>query len=229
MLDNYNSEDKVLIAVDCIIFGFDGKNLKILLIKRNFEPEKGKWSLMGGFLKKSETLDEAANRVLYNLTGFKDIYLEQLYNFSSVDRDPADRTLSVAYYSLINIKAYNENLSTSYSAQWHSIEKIPKLIFDHDEMIKKAIARLRYRTRTKPVGFELLPQKFTMRQLKTLYEIILNEKLDKRNFINKINSLNLLIKLDEKDFLSSRKGSFLYSFDKSKYNEKANNGFVFKI
>ncbi|TRZ45914.1 NUDIX hydrolase [Robertkochia solimangrovi] len=229
MLNNYNTEDKVLLAVDCIIFGFDNEELKILLIKRDFEPEKGKWSLMGGFLKNHETLDNAANRILHHLTGFHNIYMEQLYSFSKVDRDPVDRTISVAYYALINIEDHNEELIEKYSAKWFNISEAPSLIFDHDIMVEHAIRRLRHRTSTKPVGFELLPEKFTMRQLQKLYEAILDEKLDKRNFINKINALDILHKLDEKDMNSSRKGSFLYQFDKEKYDKKVLDGFTFKL
>ncbi|UOB16489.1 NUDIX hydrolase [Abyssalbus ytuae] len=229
MLNNYSTEDKVLLAVDCIIFGFDEESLKILLIKRDFEPEKGKWSLIGGFLKKEETLDIAAIRILNHLTGFQDIYMEQLYTFSKVDRDPVERTISTAYYALINIAEHDKELIQKYSAKWFDIAEAPKLIFDHDEMLDKATKRLRYRASTKPIGFELLPQKFTMRQLQKLYEAILAEKLDKRNFINKINSFDILIKLDEKDMKSSRKGSFLYKFDQEKYEEKVSEGFNFKV
>lgn len=230
MLNNYSTEDKVLLAVDCIIFGFIKKDLKILLIKRDFEPERGKWSLMGGFLKQHETLDTGANRILYLLTGIKDIYMEQLYTFSDIDRDPVERTLSVAYYALINIEEHSQELIEKYSAQWFSVTEAPKLIFDHDRMVERAKARLRRRARSKPIGFELLPEKFTMRQLQELYEAILLEKQDKRNFINKINALDILLKTEEKDFNSSRKGSFLYQFDKNKYDEKMQEeGFVFKI
>lgn len=229
MLNNYSKEDKVLLAVDCIIFGFDNDNLKILLIKRDFEPEKGKWSLIGGFLKKEETLDQAGNRILKHLTGLDDIYMEQFYAYSEVDRDPEERTVSVGYYALINIEEHDEELIEQYSAHWFDIDSRPTLIFDHDEMVTHAMRRLRYRTTTKPIGFELLPEKFTMRQLQKLYESILGIKLDKRNFISKINSLNVLIKLDEKDMESSRKGSFLYMFDKEKYDKKVLNGFTFKI
>tara|TARA_R110002020_G_scaffold437924_2_gene648271 strand:+ start:127 stop:816 length:690 start_codon:yes stop_codon:yes gene_type:complete len=229
MLNNYSSEDKVLLAVDCIIFGFDQEELKILLIKRDFVPEKGKWSLMGGFLKSTENLDEAANRILYHLTGIRDIYMEQLYNFSKVDRDPAERTLSVAYFALINIAEHDQELIEQYSAKWFSISEAPDLIFDHNAMVRRAINRLRYRAITKPIGFELLPEKFTMRQLQKLYEAILDEKQDKRNFINKINALDVLVKLDEKDMNSSRKGSFLYQFDKEKYDAKVLDGFTFKM
>ncbi|NLP56880.1 NUDIX domain-containing protein [Lutibacter sp. B1] len=229
MLNNYNTEDKIIAAVDCIIFGFDQKGLKILLIKRDFEPEKGKWSLIGGFLKKSETFDNAAIRILNRLTGFINIYMEQLYTFSKVDRDPVERTISVAYYALINIEEHNEELIEKYSAKWFYVSKIPQLIFDHNEMFERAIKRLRRRASTKPIGFGLLPEKFTMLQLQKLYEAILDKKLDKRNFINKINSLDILIKLDEKDMNSSRKGSFLYKFDQKKYEKKLLDDFTFKL
>ncbi|MDG3581709.1 NUDIX hydrolase [Galbibacter pacificus] len=229
MLNSYSKEDKVLLAVDCIIFGFDNEELKILLIKRDFKPEKGKWSLMGGFLKQNETLDDSANRILHTLTGINNIYMEQLYGFSKIDRDPVERTISVAYYALINIEEHNEELIEKYSARWFNVKEAPKLIFDHDQMVNHAIRRLRYRTSNKPIGFELLPEKFTMRQLQKLYEAILDEELDKRNFINKINSLDILVKLKEKDMTSSRKGSYLYRFDKDKYDKKVEDGFTFKI
>ncbi|MDT0690549.1 NUDIX domain-containing protein [Salegentibacter sp. F188] len=229
MIHSYNSEDKALLAVDCIIFGFDNEELKILLIKRDFEPQKGRWSLMGGFLKRSEDLDQAATRILHHLTGINNVYMEQLYSFSKVDRDPVERTVSVAYYALINIEEHNEELTQQYSAQWFNISEAPKLIFDHERMVQRAINRLRYRTSTKPIGFELLPQKFTMRQLQKMYEAILGEKLDKRNFINKINALDILHKTDEKDMESSKKGSFLYMFDEQKYKRKTADGFSFKL
>ncbi|SFW48157.1 ADP-ribose pyrophosphatase YjhB, NUDIX family [Sinomicrobium oceani] len=229
MDNNYNQEDKVLVAVDCIIFGFDEEDLKLLLVKRGFEPEKGKWSLMGGFLRQSEILDEAANRVLFTLTGLNDVYMEQLYGFSKVDRDPVERTISMAYYALININDHNPKLLDENSAQWFSVSELPELIFDHGEMIDKALRRLRRRTSTNPVGFELLPKKFTMRQLQKLYEVILGEELDKRNFQKKIKQMDVLVKLKEKDMTSSRKGSFLYEFDKEKYEEKVSDGFTFRV
>lgn len=228
-LSNYRKEDKVLLAIDCIIFGFDNEDLKILLIKRNFEPERGKWSLIGGFLKKEENLDKAAARILNYLTGLNNIYMEQLYAFSKVDRDPVERTISVAYYALIDIASHDKDLIPLDSAQWFSLRNAPKLIFDHNRMVERAIARLRRMARSKPIGFELLPKKFTMLQLQKLYEVILDEKLDKRNFINKVNALDILVKLKEKDTESSKKGSFLYKFNKQKYDIKAQSGFTFKI
>lgn len=229
MLNSYNKEDKVLLAVDCIIFGFDGEALKILLVKRNFEPEKGKWSLIGGFLKKDQDLDQAAIRILHHLTGLDDIYLEQFYVFSKIGRDPGERTISVAYFALIDIASHNEELIQLDAAKWFSLKQAPDLIFDHNRMVELAVSRLKYSAKTEPIGFELLPDKFTMLQLQNLYESVLNEKLDKRNFTSKINALGILVKLDEKDMESSKKGSYLYQFDTDKYNEKLKEGFVFKM
>lgn len=229
MLNSYSEADKILLALDCIIFGFDNDELKILLIQRDFEPEKGKWSLIGGFLKKDEKLDDSAVRILNHYTGLQDIYMEQLYAFGEIDRDPVERTISVAYYALINIENHNEELTQNYNAKWFPVSQMPKLIFDHDKMAQSAIRRLRYRTSTKPVGFELLPEKFSMRQLLKLYEAIFDKELDKRNFISKINSLDILIKLDEKDMQSSRKGSYLYKFDNEKYERKMQDNFVLNL
>ena len=229
MLNGYNPDDKVFLAVDCIIFGFDNEDLKVLLIKRDFEPEKGNWSLMGGFLKKDETLDDAATRILYRLTGMHDVYMEQLYSFSEVNRDPVERTISTSYYAIINIEKHNEELIENFGAKWFSLSEVPNLIFDHDDMLDKAIKRLRRRTSINPIGFELLPEKFTMRQLQKLNEAILDKEIDKRNFINKINSMDILVKLNEKDMTSSTKGSYLYKFDQNKYDEKQSNDFYLKL
>jgi len=228
-MENYSDQEKVLLAVDCIIFGFDKKDLKILLIKRNFEPEMGRWSLMGGFLKSDETLDDAAIRVLNQLTGLDNIYMEQLRSYSALNRDPVERTVSVSYYALINIIEHTAEINERYSAKWFNITEAPDLLFDHNVMVANAMSRLRYRASTKPIGFELLPEKFTMKQLQMLYEAILGEKLDKRNFINKINALDILLKTDEKDMNSSRKGSFFYMFDEVKYKLKVSDGFTFKL
>ena len=229
MVKGYNPEDKVFLALDCIIFGFDDEDLKVLLIRRDFEPEKGKWSLMGGFMKNDETLNDAASRILYRLTGMHNIYMEQLYTFSEVDRDPVTRTVSTAYYAIVNIENHNEELIENFNGQWFSLKNAPKLIFDHNEMVEKAVKRLRRRTSISPIGFELLPEKFTMRQLQKLYEAILGKKIDKRNFTNKIKSMDILIKLDEKDMSSSTKGSYLHMFDQEKYKSKQENNFYLKL
>ncbi|WP_258104737.1 NUDIX domain-containing protein [Marinoscillum sp. MHG1-6] len=225
----YKHNFRTLLAVDSIIFGFDNEELKLLIIKRDYEPELGSWSLMGGFMLEEETLEEAANRVLYNLTGLHDVYMEQIQVFSKPDRDPVERTVSVPFYSLINIEEHDKELLKHHSASWFPLKKVPKLIFDHNDIVNAAIKQLRYKTSIQPIGFELLPEKFTMRQLQKLYEAILDIELDKRNFSKKIRQLDILVKLDEKDMSSSKKGSFLYMFDKRKYKEKVADGFIFKL
>jgi len=224
MTNHYAHHDRILVAVDCIIFGFDRKGLKLLLIKRDFEPEKGRWSLMGGFVKKDEDLDEAAQRILHKLTGLKNIYLEQLHGFGKVDRDPVERTISIAYYALINIKEHNKELLDQYSAQWFPVKNVPDLIFDHNEMVDTAKKRLKYRASHKPVGFELLPEKFTLPELQNLYEDIYETALDKRNFRRRILQMDILTKTDEKQKKYSKKGAFFYKFNEEEYRKKVNQG-----
>lgn len=230
MQNYYKNHDRILVALDCIIFGFDRRGLKLLLIKRDFEPEKGKWSLMGGFLNRDEGLDKAADRVLYNLTGLRNVYLEQLYGFGEVDRDPVERTISIAYYALINIREHDKELVEKYGAKWFPVDDLPDLIFDHNDMVEAAKRRLKYRASHEPVGFELLPDKFTMPQLQDLYEDIYETKLDKRNFRRRILSMNILTKTDEKQKKYSKKGAYLYRFNEGKYEEKMEKGesFTFK-
>jgi len=223
-------KDRPLVAVDCIIFGFDQEDeeLKLLLIKSDFESGKSTWSLMSGFLNMDETIDESANRVLHTLTGLTNIYMEQLQVFSAAYPDPGPRTIAVAYYALINITR-QQKLINRYSAHWIKLSEKPKLIFDHDKMVARAIKRLQRKATTQPIGFRLLPEKFTMRQLQKLYEEILAEPLDKRNFAKKINSSGILMKLQEKDKKSSRKGSFLFKFNPEKYKERKEKGFTFTL
>lgn len=229
MITTYQNQKRLLVAVDCIIFGFDDEELKLLLIKRNLEPEKGKWSLMGGFLREDETASQAANRILHSLTGLQDVYMEQVGTFTQPDRDPVERTISIAYYALIKIEDHNKELSRQHSAEWFSLNKAPKLIFDHGDMVTTAINLLRYKTSVQPIGFELLPEKFTMRQLQKLYEAILDQELDKRNFVKKINQLDVLTKLEEKDMTSSKKGSYLYQFNKEKYASGSKRDFSLNV
>ena len=226
-LTSYSNHEKILVAVDCIIFGFDGHQLQALLIKRGFEPEKGKWSLMGGFVRENEDTDDSAARVLYQLTGMNNIYMEQLYCFSDVKRDTAGRVVSIAYFALINIKDYSEQMQLEHEAKWFPLNMMPPLIFDHREMVEKAKSRLQQKVVNYPIGFELLPTKFTLRQLQSLYEAIYETPLDKRNFTKKMLSLGVLNKLDEKDKISSRKGSFYYVFDKVKHKKISSNGVKF--
>jgi ADP-ribose pyrophosphatase YjhB (NUDIX family) len=225
----YKEYDHHLVALDCIIFGFDEGELKLLLLKRKFEPAKGEWSLMGGFLSKSESLDEAACRILNQLTGLTNIYMKQLNAFGDVARDPGARTISVAYYALIKIDENDRLLAEAHGAEWISISKLPVLIFDHSVMVDKALEALRRRTSREPIGFELLPVKFTLPQLQSLYESICGEQLDKRNFRKQILETGLLVKLEEKDKESSKKGAFLYKFDHKKYNSYVDKGFLFQL
>jgi 8-oxo-dGTP diphosphatase len=225
----YQQEERQLIAVDCIIFGFENGKLNLLLLKRNMEPGKGSWSLAGGFLRRSESLYEAACRVLCNLTGLKDVYLEQLNAYGEPNRDPGDRVVSITYYALLKVEDYNENLLAENGAHWRPIEEIPELIFDHREMVDKSLRRLRRKAKSQPIGFELLPEKFTLPQLQSLYEAIYQKELDKRNFRKKILSMQLLDKLDEKDKTSSKKGAYLYKFNQKKYQQLLADGFYFSL
>jgi 8-oxo-dGTP diphosphatase len=220
---------KHILAIDCIVFGFDDDQLKLLMIKRRIEPKKGDWSLMGGFIGLDESLDEAARRILNLLTGLNNVYLEQLYTFGNTDRDLLDRVVSVTYYALIKINDYDREIVQKNGAEWFPTESHPDLIFDHNDMVQMALSRLRRRCRTQPIGFELLPEKFTIPQLQSLYEAIFMKKLDKRNFRKKLLSMNLLDKFDEKDKESSKKGAFLYRFNKQRYEQLTSMGFSFEI
>lgn len=220
MMTRYAKQNRLLAAVDCIIFGFDGHNLKLLLIKRGFEPEKGKWSLMGGFVEADETPEDAAARVLHQLTGLKDVYMEQLLVFGKPDRDPMERTLSITYFALIDIKKYEKQISDKYHADWFVLDRIPKLIFDHEEMLDHARQRLRYKAALHPILFELLPEKFTIPQIMTLYEQVYEVVLDKRNFTRKLRSTGLLVKQIDKDKENSKKGAFYYKLNRATYKDK---------
>lgn len=220
----YKHHDRFLLAVDCIIFGFDGDGLKAILVKRALEPEIGKWSLMGGFVNTGESVDQAAERILVTLTGLDNIYMEQLHCFGELDRDPGGRVVSIAYTALIKIDASSEHLLDTHNAKWVDLNKLPPLIFDHKQMIKLAKERLRQKVANHPIGFELLPHKFTLQQLQGLYEAIYETKFDKRNFTRKILSLGILQRLEEKEKESSKKGAFYYVFDKKKYKQLEHEG-----
>lgn len=228
-MPHYSEHSRHLVAVDCIIFGFDDEGLKLLLIQRDFEPGKGSWSLMGGFLNQNESLDEAAMRILQSLTGLQNVYLEQLFTYGELERDPGERVISVAYYALINTVSLDEVAQSQHNAKWFPIKEVPDLIFDHNVMVSKAWARLKRKTRTQPIGFELLPECFTIPQLQKLYEAIFDVPFDKRNFRKKLVSMNLLKKLELKEKSGSKKGAFLYQFDKEKYDEFASQGFLFEL
>jgi hypothetical protein len=227
----YSDFPKILIAVDAIIFGFNENefDLKLLLLKRNFEPEKGKWSLMGGFVAPDESLDQSAQNIVSRLTGLHNVYMEQLFAFGDIDRDAGGRIISVAYFSLIKINDHDSELVKKHGAFWISLNELPELIFDHHEMVEKALRKLRIRARTQPIGFELLPKKFTIPQLQRLYEAIYQMPFDKRNFRRKLLAMGLLEKQNEKEKMTSKKGAYYYQFNKVKYEELLERGFNFDL
>ena len=219
-MTGYLGQQRYLVALDCIIFGFDGKDIKLLLIRRGIEPEKDKWSLMGGFLQPGETLDEAANRVLKQLTGLEGVYMEQLQVYSELNRDPIERTISVCYFALIDIHKYEKQISEEYHAEWFLLSKKPRLIFDHDDMVRLAKKQVRYKAALHPILFRLLPDKFTIPQLQNLYECVYDTLFDNRNFTRKVMSTGLLVKLNGKDKSGSKKGAFYYKLNKRTYKVK---------
>ena len=227
----YSNFPKLLVAVDAIIFGFNENehDLKLLLLKRNFQPEKGNWSLMGGFVAPDESLDSAAQRIVSQLTGLDNVYMEQLYAFGDLNRDAGGRIISVTYFSLLKINEHDSALVKKHGASWISLTELPELIFDHKEMVAKALRKLRIRARTQPIGFELLPIKFTIPQLQRLYEAIYQIPFDKRNFRRKLLAMGLLEKLEEKEKETSKKGAFYYQFNQLKYKELKEKGFNFDL
>jgi 8-oxo-dGTP diphosphatase len=230
-MKNYSKYSKYLVAVDCIVFGYDiqKKILKLLLVKRSLEPAKGSWSLAGGFVKEKESLDEAASRILRKLTGLDTIYLTQSHTYGETDRDPGARVISAAYYALIAIRDIDLELAKDNGVHWRSVDDLPRLVFDHSRMVKRALADLQDLLKVKPVGFELLPDKFTLVQLQELYEAIFQKKVDKRNFRKKILSMGVLEKLDEKEKETSKKGAWYYKFNEERYTKLSRNGLSFNL
>ena len=218
-MHGYPGQHRILVAVDCIIFGFDGWNIKLLLVERSLKPESGKWSLMGGFINPSESPEDAANRVLEERTGLKNVYMEQFRVFGKPDRDPVERTLSVAYFALIDIQQYETQITTENHPVWYLLDEMPDMVFDHAEMVKLAKKQLRYKAALHPILFQLLPERFTIPQLQALYEGVYQTQFDDRNFSRKLLSTGLLVKLAEKDKQSSKKGAFYYRLDQSNYEK----------
>lgn len=221
-MQRYSKQKRFLLAVDCIIFGFDGQELKLMVIQRGFSPFKGKWSLVGGFVKEKESAEEAAARVLKELTGLDGLYMEQLHTFSDSDRDTVERTISIAWFALIDIQQYKKQIIEHYHPAWFSINELPDLIFDHSKIVELAKEKLRYKAALHPLLFELLPAKFTMPQLQNLYQCVYNTEFDKGNFNRKLLSTKLLTKLKEKNKLGSKKGAFYYKVDSKEYNASFN-------
>lgn len=223
---NYEKQDKHLVAVDCVIFGYKEPTLKLLIFKRNIEPEKGKWSLPGGWVKTDETLETATQRVLKELTGLNDVYTEQVAGFSNPQRDPGSRVISMAFYALVDFEKHNAQLLKKYDAEWADMRDLPPLIFDHQSILYHALRKLRHKASHEIIGRNLLPEQFTLTQLRNLYNGIYEEDFDPGNFRKKVLASGQLARTDYKDEQSSKKGAFYYTF-KEKQPEKDRNNIKF--
>ncbi|MFV0521493.1 MAG: NUDIX hydrolase [Mangrovibacterium sp.] len=217
----YGNYPKQLVAVDNVIFGYDEGELKVLLYPRSFEPERGNWSLLGGFLQSEESSEEAATRIVNLTTGLSDLYMEQVQTFTNPAREEKTRVLSIVYYTLIRLAKYDDTLLQQYGAEWFSLDDLPELIFDHAEMIELALTKLRQKASIRLMGSELLDDKFTISQLRRLYGAIYDKELDPGNFRKKVLSLGVLVRLDKKDFEESKKGAYYYRYEEEETeNEK---------
>lgn len=221
---------RAALTVDCVIFGLDRDELKVMLIQRDLGPFEGQWALPGGFVHVDETLEQAARRELSEETGIREVFLEQLYTFGAIDRDPRERVVSVAYYALVNLEGHVIKASTdARDAAWFPITDMPALAFDHEKIFDVALQRLKGKISYQPIGFELLPKKFALSQLQRVYELILEKPLDKRNFRKKILKMGILRELDEIQQDVAHRAARLYSFDEKKYRRKVREGFLFEI
>jgi len=210
----YKQHPKHYVAVDCSIFGYEDGELKLLLYPRGFEPSIGKWSLMGGFVQDNESVEEAAGRVLLQTTGLKDIFLEQALAFSKPDRDPGARVISVTFVALIRIDIHDKDLVRTNGAHWWPVTKLPALVFDHQEIVENALVFLQQKASIDLIGRELLPELFTLMQLRNLYEVIFQKSFDPGNFRKKVLSLDILERSNVKNTTESKKGAFYYQFKK---------------
>ncbi len=221
---------RAALTVDCVVFGYDEGELKVLLIERGLEPFKGRWALPGGFVRVDETLDQAARRELTEEAGLENVFLEQLCTFGGVHRDPRERVVSVAHFALVKLSDHRAKAATDAAdAEWFPVSKTPKLAFDHGEILATALGRLKSKVRCEPIGFELLPSKFTLSQLQHLYEAVLETELDKRNFRKKALGFGLLIPLKETQMIGSHRPAQLFRFDDDKYKKLKKRGFNFEM
>ena len=218
----YSQHSKVWVSVDCIIFGFDEGKLKILIGRRQMDPGRGEWSLYGGFVSADEGINEAASRTLYELTGLRNIFMRQVGAFGSVDRDPGERVISIAYYALINVKDYDDRQRVEHDLEWVNVDELPQLYSDHNEMVLKARMMMQQKISSEPIGFRLLPSLFTLTQLQNLYEAVQGTELDKRNFRKRIKEMDFIEKTELIDKSGSKRGAALYRFNKRAYNEDPN-------
>ncbi|PXV60195.1 hypothetical protein CLV62_13043 [Dysgonomonas alginatilytica] len=225
----YKEQEKFYVSVDCLILGFKNDKLYLLISKRKFEPLKGQDSLMGGFVRAEESLSETVSRVVFEYTGIQDVFMEQVGAYGEIGRDTGERVVSLAYYALIDIQYFDEQLCKVHDARWQELDKVGDLIFDHNQILNDTIEILRNKAATKPLGFNLLPEKFTLPQLQSLYEAIYQTPLDKRNFRKKILEMDILEKQEDKDKSSSKRGAFYYKFNKEKYDLLLQKGYFFSL
>jgi 8-oxo-dGTP diphosphatase len=219
---------RAALAVDCVVFGLDEGDLKIMLIERDLEPFRGSWALPGGFVRLDETLEEAARRELHEETGLERVYLEQLHAFSGLERDPRERVVSVAFFALVKLADHRVRAATdARDAAWFAVHDLPRLAFDHEQIVEIAVARLRTKARREPIGVELLPPRFTLTQLQRLYETILERPLDKRNFRKKVLATGMLIELGEVERDVAHRAARLYRFDRRRYDQLQKDGIDF--
>ena len=221
---------RAALTVDCVVFGYDEGELKILLIERGLEPFKGRWALPVGFVRVDEALDDDARRELAEEPGLKNVFLEQLYTFGAVHRGPREGVVSVAYYALVKLSDHRAKAATdAANAEWFPVSKAPKLAFDRADILAVALARLKGKVRYEPIGFELLPPKFTLSQLQHLYEAALETQLDKRNFRKKVLAFDFLIPLNQTQMLGRHRPAQLFRFDPENYNKLKSRGFNFEL
>jgi len=216
--DLYSEHPKIPVAVDCVIFGYEEDELKLLLYPRRFDPNKGEWSLMGGFVQNDESMEDTVNRVLQLTVGLENIFLEQVGAYSNPQRDPGGRVISMAYYALIRIDEHDKELVYEKGGKWWSITERPELIFDHSQMVSDALEKLQNKATFTLIGQELLPKFFTLTQLNNLYNAIFQREFNAGNFRKKLAALDVLDKLKTKDKQSSKRGAFFYKFKKEKSN-----------
>lgn len=212
------------VTTDCVIFGFDGTDLNVLLVKRGIEPYKGRWAFPGGFLNPAESAEQGALRELKEETGLGTAYIEQFHTYSGPDRDPRERVITIAYFALVKIQEVRGG-DDADDARWFPVKSVPQLAFDHDMILRDALSRLRERIHFHPIGYDLLPDKFTLKELQSLYEAILGIRFDRRNFAKKMLHLDILTQLDETVWPTPKREANLYSFNINKYNELKQRGF----
>jgi 8-oxo-dGTP diphosphatase len=222
-------EKTFLHSVDCVVLGFQGTELHVLLVRFPYEPFRGHWSLIGGFVKPELSIDETARITVETMTGLKNIFMEQVHTFGNIDRVPSERVITTSYYALIRLEPTLLNLTKTFDATWFPVSKVPLQVYDHSFILEKALNVLRRKIRFQPVGFELLSKKFTMTELRNLYQSILGRELEKRNFTRKVMQMGFLKKLAEKDKTTSKKGSFLFCLNKKRYEVLLDNGFLFDM